>query len=123
MSDQKLYKMQIGTSEMFMKRSFKNWAELYPAGSVVKTLKDVIDPFKTEKLPEGSFVTIKKLDTEITKKNYVWILCEDKNKNEWNVKSVYLETFRVPKEKKGRFRILAQEMVVDKNKESVCQKK
>ena len=100
------------------------WKNLYPVGSVVRTLADVIDPLKNETLPARSFVTIKecKVSRANAKMGPTWILCADSKNQEWNIRPTSLEKYAPPAGKKGRFRILAAEAEVEKmfqkNKES-----
>ena len=109
--------------------AWQEFQELYPIGALVKTLIKVEDPFKQGELPPGSFVTIKDVHTDSRSNKLciftkAWILCEDQNKELWNIRPHYLEKYSVPTGKKGRFRILSQDAEIEKqNKEMLCQKK
>ena len=117
-------------SGMGRKTAWQEFQELYPIGAIVKTLIKVEDPFKQGELPPGSFVTIKDVVHTDSRSNKLciftkaWILCEDQNKELWNIRPHYLEKYSVPTGKKGRFRILSQDAEIEKqNKEMLCQKK
>jgi hypothetical protein len=112
------------------KTAWEEFQDFYPVGMMVRTLKKVVDPLKEGDLPEGSFVTIKEVQTGQQYPNKMglfikaWVLCEDQNKTLWNIRPHYLEKYRVPTGKKGRFRILSQDDEIEKqNKETSCQKK
>jgi hypothetical protein len=112
------------------KTAWEEFQELYPIGALVKTLIKVQDPLKKGELPSGSFVTIKDVVHSNSRSNKLcifskaWILCEDQNKELWNVRPHYLEKYKAPTGKRGRFRILSQDAEMEKqNKETLCQKK
>lgn len=87
------------------------WKETYPIGAVRKVLKYVIDPLKDKTLSAGSLVTIKsyELDLHDAKQGPRWVVCVDPNNEEWNVPRTYLVKISSESEKRGRFRILAQD--------------
>ena len=112
--------------------AWQEFQELYPIGAIVKTLIKVEDPLKKGELPLGSFVTIKDVVHPDSRSNTLciftkaWILCEDQNKELWNIRPHYLEKYSAPTGKRGRFRILSQDAKMEKqiiNKETLCQKK
>lgn len=112
------------------KTAWEEFKELYPIGALVKTLIKIEDPFKNQDLPAGSYVTIREVKSEaqalsfqVVKANKVWILCEDEKKEPWNIRPHYLEKYKAPTGKRGRFRILSQDAEIEKHKETLCQKK
>jgi len=121
--------MKFVNAATHRKTAWQEFQELYPVGAIVKTLAKVEDPLKTNELPAGSYVTIKEVSTDIptfrtVKTPKVWILCEDQNKELWNIRPHYLEKYRASTGKRGRFRILSQDAEMEKhNKEILCQKK
>lgn len=105
------------------KTAWKEFQELYPVGALVKTLIKIDDPFKKEGLLPGSLVVIKKVDIamlspdsfQMSKTAKVWILCEDQNKELWNIRPHHLEKYKGLTGKKGRFRILAQDAELERH--------
>jgi hypothetical protein len=104
------------------KTAWEEFQELYPVGAVVKTLAKIEEPIKNKDLPAGSLVTIKEVQMrdsaqsfQMIKASKVWILCEDKNKELWNIRPHYLEKYSAPTGKRGRFRILAQDAAMEKH--------
>ncbi|MBE3085863.1 MAG: hypothetical protein IMZ64_06565, partial [Bacteroidetes bacterium] len=98
----------------FISTGATTWEEVYPVGALVKTLAEVIDPLRDETLLPGSYVTIKECKVIDIKRGPRWILCEDANKNLWNIKSIYLMKNVPFTGKKGRFKILAQDAEQEK---------
>lgn len=90
------------------------WRETYPIGALRKVIKKVIDPIKDQELPIGALVTIKSYDVPDIREGPKWIVCEDSNKETWNVPRTYLMKISTENEKKGRFRILAQDAEMEK---------
>ena len=105
-----------------VKTAWEEFQELYPIGALLKTLVKIEDPIKKSELLPGSFVTIKEVSPgipihqfQMSKTTKVWILCEDQNKELWNIRPHYLEKYRAPTGKRGRFRILVQDAEMEKH--------
>jgi hypothetical protein len=113
---EEIFKTLEKPKESNLAQMLREWRAAYPVGALMKTLKNVVDPLKDATLPAKSLVTIKQcfVDPAHARSGPTWILCEDSEKQEWNVPRSYLvkNTFNIGK--KGRFRILAQDVEIEK---------
>jgi hypothetical protein len=119
----KLAKLREEPKESYLQQMSKSWREAYPVGTLMKVIKDVIDPIKNKTLVAGLYVTVKDFDITNIRSGPKWIVCEDSEKELWNVPRTYLMKNTTASGKRGRFRILAQDALMEKltekhNKES-----
>ena len=94
-----------------LRTSTRIYDDLYPQGTLVVVLKDVIDPFKSNLLKKNSIVTVERI--EYQSNNNTWIICSDQTGTQWGIRPKELEKVDMHTEKVGRFRILATDTLME----------
>lgn len=88
----------------------KSIEEMFPVGKLAKTLEKLITP--TGDLPEGSEVTIEKIEPSTSKKYSKewlgWIVVKDSDGIQWSIRPKHLKTVEKDPKKSGRYYILKQ---------------
>jgi hypothetical protein len=77
------------------------WEKIYPVGSVRKVLRNIVDPLDNAQLPQGTFVSVKKISS---RNGLTWIECLGPKNSIWKIRPRDLELLKNGGPR-GRYRI------------------